>query len=175
MSIKSVIAHTINNILVGDMYLSVRNAEGQEKIQIYPTRFENIYKHEMKRTYLADDIFDFDDIEDEMYFDEEISCETRIYCRFRMNGKLTHAMQLRTLTSFISKTTAATIHFMPYNIEVDAGVEIWSNKFDKSLSYFIQHTFTDLPTTCVHENEQMKLTKETLNAYKRKRDKVLGL
>jgi hypothetical protein len=43
MSIDSVISNTVNNILIGDMFLSVRNAEGQEIVQ--PERLEKIYTH----------------------------------------------------------------------------------------------------------------------------------
>tara|TARA_B110000208_G_C11617191_1_gene375827 strand:- start:101 stop:847 length:747 start_codon:yes stop_codon:yes gene_type:complete len=196
MSIDSVIAHTVNDILIGDLYLAVRNGKGQEQIQIYPTRLEKIYKHKMKRVYLLDEFLEFPDHNhvEEMYYDERISCETQVYCRFRINGKLTHAMHCTwlTLSSFVSlknkmhtpatdttdaiwKTTPATIHFMPYNIEVDAEEKEWSTKFSNSLCNFIERAFPDLPTTCVHEFEQMKLSKETLNGHKRKRDKVTGM
>ena len=192
MSIDSVIAHTINNILVGDMYLEVRNVETQEKIEIYPTRLEKCYKHQIDTKYLHDCCDLDDDIADEMYMDEVISCETIVYGRFRINGKFTHAMQLRSLSSFISlqdkkhtpstETTPASyrnvepaLYFMPYNVEVLKNCGAAGSKFHFALWKFIEHTFPDLPTTCVHDFEQMKLSKETMAGHKRKRDKVMRM
>ena len=193
MSIDSVIAHTINNILVGDMYLEVRNAETQEKIEIYPTRLEKCYKHKIDTTYLHEYSDNLDgDMVDEMYMDEGISCETIVYCRFRINGKLTHIIQCRSLSSFISlhdkkhtpstETTPASyrnvepaLYFMPYNVEVLKNCGAAGSKFSFALRKLIEQTFPDIPTTCVHDFEQMKLSKETLAGHKRKRDKVMRM
>ena len=85
MSIDSVISNTVNNILIGDMFLSVRNAEGQEIVQIYPERLEKIYTHKWTK--------DNREVgENEEYKDESIEFSIRAYCRFKINGKLTHAM-----------------------------------------------------------------------------------
>ena len=54
MSIDSVISNTVNSILIGDIYLSVRNAEGQEFVQIYPERLEKIYTHEWTKDIRED-------------------------------------------------------------------------------------------------------------------------
>ena len=167
MSIDSVISNTVNNILIGDMFLSVRNAEGQEIVQIYPERLEKIYTHKWTK--------DNREVgENEEYKDESIEFSIRTYCRFKINGKLTHAMQLEVLSSlFYQNYATSTLHFMPFNIEVLEGVH-HHYKFGETLSEFIEHAFPELPTTLVHNYEHMKLTEDTLSGHKRRRNKILN-
>jgi hypothetical protein len=169
MSIDSVISNTINNIIIGDMFLSVRNAEGQEQIQIYPARFENIYTH--KWTKENREVGD-----NEEYKDEGISSETKVYCKFKINGKLTHVMYMEVLEMLCSEINPATstIYFMPYNIHVLQDMEA-EYKFSCGLVDFIERAFPELPTTCVHDYEQMKLTEDTLIGHKRRRDEILNM
>ena len=169
MSIDSVISNTVNNILIGDMYLSLKNAEGEEVVQIYPERLERIYSHYWKTSCKV-----HVNEREEEYKDEAIEYNRRAYCRFKFNGKLTHSMRLEVLPSFafvIYETS--TLHFMPFNIEVLEGVH-HHYKFVTSLSEFIEHAFPELPTSCEHDYEHMKLTDETLSVHKRKRDDVLN-
>ena len=72
-------------------------------------------------------------------------------------------MRLEVLPSLFSQNyVTSTVHFMPYNIQV---------LHDScGLIDFIKHAFPELPTTCVHNYEHMKLTEDTLNSYKHKRD-----
>ena len=172
MSIDSVISNTVNNILIGDMYLSLKNAEGEEVVKIYPERLEKIYTHEWTDTYKNND----ENIDiNEVYKDEAVEISTRAYCRFRINGKLTHSMRLGVIPSLFHQNYAtSTLHFMPFNIEVLEGVH-FDYKFVEGLNEFIEHAFPELPTTCVHDYEQMKLTEDTLIGHKRKRDEILNM
>ena len=166
MSIDSVISNTVNNILIGDMYLSLKNAEGEEVVKIYPERLEKIYTHEWTDTYrsaLSEEV----PSSNEEYKDEAVEISTRAYCRFRINGKLTHSMRLGVIPSLFHQNYAtSTLHFMPFNIEVLEGVH-HHYKFGETLSEFIEHAFPELPTTLVHNYEHMKLTEDTLSGHKR--------
>jgi len=169
MSIDSVISNTVNNILIGDIYLSVRNAEGQEFVQIYPERLETIYTHEWtKDTRKVGD--------NEEYKDENIAISSKVYCKFKINGKLTHVMYMEVLAMLCLEINPATstIHFMPYNIHVLQDMEA-EYKFSCGLVDFIERAFPELPTTCVHDYEHMKLTEDTLSSHKRRRDVVLNM
>ena len=84
MSIDSVISNTINNILIGDMYLSARNAEGQEFAQIYPERLEKIYTHKWKKDKIREERLRLVE-----YKDEAIEFSMRVYCKIKIKGKLT--------------------------------------------------------------------------------------
>lgn len=167
MSIDSVISNTVNNILIGDIYLSVRNAEGQEFVQIYPERLEKIYIHEWKKDFHTE------------YKDEWIAIRHKAYCKFKINGTLTHAMQLEVLPSLFSHLFShyetSSIYFMPYNIQVLHEEMADEYKFSCGLLDFIERAFPKLPTTCVHDYEQMKLTEETLIGHKRRRDEILNM
>ena len=175
MSIDSVISNTVNNILIGDIYLSVRNAEGQEFVQIYPERLEKIYTHK----WLLDDCevqVGDGEFKLKQYKDESIAISSKVYCKFKINGKLTHAMQLEVLAMLCLEINPATstIHFMPYNIHVLQDMEA-EYKFSCGLVDFIERAFPELPTTCVHDYEHMKLTEDTLSSHKRRRDVVLNM
>jgi hypothetical protein len=168
MSIDSVISNTINNILIGDMYLSARNAIGQEFAQIYPERLEKVYTHKWTKDKIREERL----VE---YKDEAIEFSMRVYCKIKINGKLTTTMRLEVLTSlFYRNYQTATLHFMPFNIELLQGVH-YDYKFGETLSEFIEHAFPELPTTCVHDYEQMKLTEDTLSGHKRRRDEILNM
>ena len=176
MSIDSVISNTVNNILIGDIYLSVRNAEGQEFVKIYPQRLEKIYTHGWTDTY-RNEAVDSDNIGDnEEYKDELIAIRPKVYCKFKINGKLTHVMDMEVLAMLCLEINPATstIHFMPYNIHVLQDMEA-EYKFSCGLVDFIERAFPELPTTCVHDYEQMKLTEDTLSSHKRRRDVVLNM
>ena len=148
MSIDSVISNTVNNILIGDIYLSVRNAEGQEFVQIYPERLEKIYTHEWtKDTRKVGD--------NEEYKDENIAITPKVYCKFKINGKLTHVMYMEVLAMLCFQNyDTSTIHFMPYGVQVLHEM-VHEYKFSCGLVDFIDHAFPELPTTCVHDYEQM--------------------
>ena len=170
MSIDSVISNTVNNILIGDIYLSVRNAEGQEFAQIYPQRLEKIYTHEWTKDF-REDTGEYTE-----HKDESIAITPKVYCKFKINGKLTHVMDMEVLAMLCLEINPATstIHFMPYNIHVlqDMGAEY---KFSCGLVDFIERAFPELPTTCVHDYEQMKLTEDTLSGHKRRRTEILNM
>ena len=175
MSIDSVISNTVNNILIGDMYLSLKNAEGQEFAQIYPQRLEKIYTHEWTDTY-RNEAVDSDNIGDnEEYKDESIAIRPKVYCKFKINGKLTHVMDMEVLAMLCFQNyETSTLHFMPYNIQVLQDM-VHEYKFSCGLVDFIERTFPELPTTCVHDYEQMKLTEDTLSGHKRRRDKIQNM
>ena len=175
MSIDSVISNAVSNILIGDIYLSVRNAEGQEFVQIYPERLEKIYTHEWTKD-TREDTGEYTEYNIKYcYKDEAVEISTRAYCRFRINGKLTHSMRLGVIPSLFHQNYAtSTLHFMPFNIEVLEGVH-HHYKFGETLSEFIEHAFPELPTTLVHNYEHMKLTEDTLSGHKRRRDEILNM
>ena len=170
MSVDSIISHTVNNILIGDIYLSVRNAEGQEFVQIYPERLEKIYTHEWTKD-TREDTGEYSE-----YKDESIAISSKVYCKFKINGKLTHVMYMEVLAMLCLEINPATstIHFMPYNIHVLQDMEA-EYKFSCGLVDFIKHAFPELPTTCVHNYEHMKLTEDTLNSHKRRRTEILNM
>ena len=172
---SAVISNIVNNILIGDMYLSVRNAEGQEFVEIYPERLEKIYEHGVE-TMVNDQREDGLDY----YLDEAIkSTKTKAFCRFKINGRLTHVMDVDVMPSLFNQfDRTSNIHFMPFNIKVKNGCDFGYN-FDLSkvshlskLSEFIENAFPEIPTTCVHDYEKMKLTKDTLSGYKRLREEA---
>ena len=50
-----------------------------------------------------------------VYKDESIAIRPKAYCKFKINGKLTHAMRLEVLPSlFFQNYDTSTLHFMPY-------------------------------------------------------------
>ena len=163
MSVDSIISHTVNNILIGDMYLSLKNAEGQEFVQIYPERLEKIYTHEWTKD-TREDTGEYME-----YKDESIAISSKVYCKFKINGKLTHVMDMEVLAMLCFQNyDTSTLYFMPYNIIIDDFLSI-------RLIEFIEHAFPELPTTCVHDYEQMKLTEDTLSGHKRRRDEILNM
>ena len=84
-------------------------------------------------------------------------------------------MRLGVIPSLFHQNYAtSTLHFMPFNIEVLEGVH-FNYKFGETLIEFIEHAFPELPTTCVHDYEQMKLTEDTLSGHKRRRDEILNM
>ena len=169
MSIDSVISNAVNNILIGDIYLSVRNAEGQEFVQIYPERLEKIYTHEWTKD-TREDTGEYTE-----YKDESIAISSKVYCKFKINGKLTHVMYMEVLAMLCFQNyETSTLHFMPYNIQVLHEM-VHEYKFSCGLVDFIEHAFPELPTTCVHDYEQMKLTEDTLSGHKRRRDEILNM
>ena len=174
MSIDSVISNTVNNILIGDIYLSVRNAEGQEFVQIYPERLEKIYTHK----WLLDDCevqVGDGEFKLKQYKDEGIKISSKVYCKFKINGKLTHVMDMEVLAMLCSQNyDTSTIHFMPYDVQVLHEMA-HEYKFSCGLVDFIERAFPELPTTCDHDYEQMKLTEDTLIGHKRRRDEILNM
>lgn len=169
MSIDSVISNTVNSILIGDIYLSVRNAEGQEFVQIYPERLEKIYTHEWTKD-TREDTGEYTE-----YKDENIAISSKVYCKFKINGKLTHVMDMEVLAMLCFQNyDTSTIHFMPYDVQVLHEMA-HEYKFSCGLVDFIEHAFPELPTTCVHDYEQMKLTEDTLIGHKRRRDEILNM
>ena len=170
MSIDSVISNTVNNILIGDIYLSVRNAEGQEFVQIYPERLENIYTHEWTKNEHQDEPGVYTE-----YKDENIAISSKVYCKFKINGKLTHVMDMEVLAMLCFQNyDTSTIHFMPYDVQVLHEMA-HEYKFSCGLVDFIERAFPELPTTCDHDYEQMKLTEDTLIGHKRRRDEILNM
>ena len=168
MSIDSVISNTVNNILIGDIYLSVRNAEG-EFVQIYPERLEKIYTHEWTKD-TREDTGEYTE-----YKDESIAISSKVYCKFKIDGKLTHVMDMEVLAMLCFQNyDTSTIHFMPYNVQVLHEMVV-EYKFRCGLVDFIEHAFPEVPTTCVHDYEQMKLTEDTLIGHKRRRDEILNM
>jgi hypothetical protein len=170
MSIDSVISNAVNNILIGDIYLSVRNAEGQEFVQIYPERLEKIYTHEWTKD-TREDTGEYTE-----YKDENIAISSKVYCKFKINGKLTHVMEDMEVLAMLcfQNYDTSTIHFMPYDVQVLHDMEA-EYKFSCGLVDFIERAFPELPTTCVHDYEQMKLTEDTLIGHKRRRDEILNM
>ena len=157
MSIDSVISNTVNSILIGDIYLSVRNAEGQEFVQIYPERLEKIYTHEWTKD-TREDTGEYTE-----YKDENIAISSKVYCKFKINGKLTHVMDMEVLAMLCFQNyDTSTIHFMPYDVQVLHEMA-HEYKFSCGLVDFIMHAFPELPTTCVYDYDHMKLSDETLS------------
>ena len=169
MSIDSVISNTVNNILIGDIYLSLKNAEGQEFVQIYPERLEQIYTHEWTKD-TREDTGEYTE-----YKDENIAISSKVYCKFKINGKLTHVMDMEVLAMLCFQNyDTSTLYFMPYNIQVLHEM-VHEYKFSCGLVDFIERAFPELPTTCDHDYEQMKLTEDTLIGHKRRRDEILNM
>lgn len=163
MSSDSVISNTINNILIGDIYLSVRNAEGQEFVQIYPERLEKIYSHQWEYKDILEGVHEGDEgatvINAEYrkeYKDEAITDSINTYCKFKINGKLTHVMNMDVISMLCFQNyDTSSIYLMPYDIQVLQDMEP-QYKFSCGLVDFIERAFPELPTTCVHDYEQMK-------------------
>ena len=166
MQIGSIITEVVSNILIGDMYLSVRNAEGQEFTQLFPERMEKIYTHKWKKDNR--ELGDNEEYKDEAF---EITC--KVFCKFKFSGTLTHGMNVQVMQSlFYQNYQTSTVHFMPFNVEVLEGV-LFNYKFCDSLVEFIENAFPTLPTTYIHNYEGMKLSKDTVVCHKRRREEML--
>ena len=154
MQTSSIVTNVVNNFLIGDVYISVRNEEGTEVTQIHPVRIKEVHVHSWD--YL-------NDIEDYMV------CYT-CYCKFKINGRMTHPMNLDVITSLFHinwMSTLMTFHLMPYNFQVLGHVDERMQSI-AALEIFINRAFPDIPKTTVHNYEALK-TGETVG-IKRKRE-----
>ena len=166
MQVGSIITEVVNNLLNGTVYLSLRNADGEEFTQLFPVRMEKIYTHEWKK--------DNREVGDnEEYKDEAFEITSKAFCKFKINGAFTHAMNVQVMPSlFYQNFETSTVRLMPFNIEVLEGVHN-HYEFDKALVEFIENAFPALPTTYIHNYEGMKLSEDTLIGHKRRRDEML--
>ena len=153
MQTSSVVTEVVNNFLLGDVFISVRNEQGTEITQMYPVRIEEVYVHSW---------YEDDNTEDCM-------CSNRVYCKFKMNSRLTHPMNMDVFSSlFGSNLTLMTFHLMPYNFQVLGHETMQYLQLTRSLKDFIFHAFPEIPKRTVHNYEALK-TGETVG-IKRKRE-----
>jgi hypothetical protein len=152
MQTSSIVTGVVNNFLIGDIYISVRNEQGTEITQIHPVRIEEVYVHSWAH----------DNTEDYM-------CSNSVYCKFKLNNRLTHSMNLEVFPSLFGSNL--TFHLMPYNFQVtfpEMRTDRPHWRVVVKLKNFILHTFPDISKTTVHNYEQLK-TGETVG-IKRKRE-----
>ena len=152
MQSSSIVTNVVNNFLIGDVYISVRNEEGTEITQIHPVRIEEVHVHSWD---------EHENTEDYMV------CYT-CYCKFKINGRMTHPMSLDVFPSLFHDdwNTLMTFHLMPYNFQVLSHVD--GMQSIAALEIFINSAFPDISKTTVHNYEALK-TGETVG-IKRKRE-----
>ena len=153
MQTSSIVTGVVNNFLIGDIYISVRCEQGIEITQIHPVRIEEVYVHS----------WDEDDNTTSM---EDCHHTYSVYCKFKLNNRLTHSMNLEVFPSLFGSNL--TFHLMPYNFQVTFPQMTASHWREVKLKNFILHTFPDISKTTVHNYEQLK-TGETIG-IKRKRE-----
>ena len=155
MQTSSVVTEVVNNFLLGDVFISVRNEQGTEITQMYPVRIEEVYVHSW---------YEDDNTEDCM-------CSNRVYCKFKMNSRLTHPMNMDVFSSLFGSNL--TFHLMPYNFQVtfpEMRTDRPHWRVVVKLKNFILHTFPDISKTTVHNYEALK-TGEMVG-IKRKREGI---
>ena len=154
MQTSSIVTDVVNNFLIGDVYISVRNEEGTEITQIHPVRIEEVCDHL------------WEERQDGEYYEDYMISNT-CYCKFKINSRMTHPMQLEVFRDLFYNDwnlTLMTFHLMPYNFQILGHVDEINNLI-QSLENFIYLAFPDIPKTTVHNYEALKCS-----TNKRKRE-----
>ena len=156
MQTSSIVTDVVNNFVVGDVYISVRNELGTEITQIHPVRTEDKYE------------WFIDQVSGNIHH----SLGTTYYCKFKLDGKLTPPCDLDTIQSLFPADVLkkCTLRWMPYNYTL--AIQFtgqYGHVHTMSLARFILRAFPDIPKTTVHNYERMK-TGESVG-IKRKREK----
>ena len=160
MQTSSILTDVVNNFLNGDVYICVRDEDGTEFTQIHPVRIEEVYVHIW---------------EDEVPAFEVCQCGNTYYCKFKINSRLTHPMNLEVFPSLFHydwNLALMTFHLMPYNIQVLSPDVYEGMQLMRSLKEFIYSAFPEIPKTSFHNYEGLK-TGETVG-IKRKRESRLA-